>query len=312
MKRILYTLFCTAAFLGAADKDFNGRWDITAQNDNRGRAYWLEIKNAESGKPTGSFISAYGGDLNQIDEASVKDGQLHVVIRSKSQKNPGSTHLKARLVNGRLEGSREFADGQTGPALKFIGVRAPSFKPVDASKLKAGTPIELFNGRDLSGWHTTRPGAKLEWTVENGITSNKAGASDIATDQNFWNYKLHAEYRLESHSNSGIGLRGRYEIQVLEDHGKQPDTHSHGSLYSRVAPARNVSKPAGEWQTMDVTVVENRVSVVLNGVKVLDNVEIEGLTAMATNSDEGKPGPIQLQGDHGKIEFRKLTLTPLT
>jgi hypothetical protein len=87
---------------------------------------------------------------------------------------------------------------------------------------------------------------------------------------------------------------------VLEDHGKQPDTHSHGSLYSRVAPARIASKPAGEWQTMDITLVEKRVSVVLNGVKLLDDVEIEGLTAMATNSDEAKPGPIQFKATTAK------------
>jgi hypothetical protein len=312
VNRILYTLLCAAALVTAADKDFNGRWDITVPDNDRARAWWLEIKNAESGKPTGSFISAYSGDLNPINEASVKDGELHVIIRSKSQTNPGSTHLRARLVNGRLEGTRELADGQKGPTLKFIGVRAPKFKTVDASKLKAGTPIELFNGRDLSGWRTTRPGAKLEWSVENGITSNKAGASDIATDQKFWNFKLHAEYRVEAKSNSGIGLRGRYEIQILEDHGRTPDTHSHGSLYSRVAPTRNASKPAGEWQTMDITLVENRVTVVLNGAKIIENAEIDGLTAMAANADEGNPGPIMLQGDHGKVEFRKLTLTPLT
>ena len=103
MKRILYTFVCAAALLTAADEDFNGRWDLTVSENDRARAWWLEIKNAESGKPTGSFISAYSGDLNPLNEASIKDGELHVIIRSKCQTDPGSTHLRARLVNGRLD-----------------------------------------------------------------------------------------------------------------------------------------------------------------------------------------------------------------
>jgi hypothetical protein len=297
-----------ASSLLAANKDFNGRWDITVPQDERRRAWWLEVNNAESGNPTGTFISAYAGDLNKFDEASIQNGELHLVFRSRGNK-PQITHLRAKIVKGKLEGTRE-AEG-TSTKMTFTGVRAPKFKTVDAKKLKPGTPIELFNGKDLSGWRPTRPDRKMEWNVKDGITSNAAGVSDVVTDQKFWNFKLQAEYRVGPKSNSGIGLRGRYEVQILEDYGEPPNTHGNGALYSRILPTQNASKPANEWQTFDITLIENRVTVVLNGINVIDNKEIDGLTAMAIDPDEANPGPLVIQGDHGRVEFRKLTLTPL-
>jgi hypothetical protein len=114
-----------------------------------------------------------------------------------------------------------------------------------------------------------------------------------------------------ANSNSGIGLRGRYEVQILQDYGRPVSLHGNGALYSRILPAKNASKPANEWQTYDITLVGNYVTVVLNGEKIIDNKEIEGLTAIAMDPNEGEPGPIVIQGDHGSVEFRKITLTPL-
>lgn len=308
VKRIFLAIPLLVSAVLAADRDFNGRWDITVPENERRRAWWLEIKNAESGKPDGSFISAYAGDLNKFDEATIQNGELHLVFRSRGAQ-PQTTHLRAKLVNGKLEGVREI---EGNPAkLAFTGVRAPKFKVIDPKKLKEGAPVELFNGRDLSGWRPLRPERKIEWTVRDAVTANVPGAVDLVTEQKFWNFKLHAEYRVGPKSNSGIGLRGRYEVQILEDHGQPPNSHGNGALYSRIVPTQNASKPANEWQTFDITLVENRVTVVLNGVNVIDNKEIDGLTAIGIDPDEGKPGPIIVQGDHGAVEFRKLTLTPL-
>jgi hypothetical protein len=310
VKRILFVGLYLATSMLAANKDFNGRWDITVPENDRKRAWWLEVNNAETGKPSGSFISAFGGDLNKYNEGAIENGELHIVIRNNNTKKPEAWHLRAKLVNGKLEGTQEIEGNPK--KLAWTGVHAPKFKTLDPKKLKAGKPVDLFNGRDLNGWHPLRTDRKIEWTVKDGITSNVPGAVDLVSDPKFWNFKLHAEYRVGPHSNSGVGLRGRYEVQILEDLGQPANTHGHGALYSRIPPTQNASKPANEWQTMDVTLVENRVTVVLNGVTVIDNKEIDGLTAMASDSDEGKPGPIQIQGDHGAVDFRKLTVTPLT
>jgi hypothetical protein len=307
--RILILCAYWAVSLAAADKDFNGRWDITVPDNERRRAWWLEVMNAETGKPSGSFISAYAGDLNKFDEATIENGELHLVFRSKGGK-PTITHLRARFVDGKVQGTHEVEGSQK--KLTWTGVRAPKFKTVDAKKLKEGKPIELFKGKDLAGWRPLRPERKIEWTVKEGVTANVPAAVDLVTEQKFWNFKLHAEYRVGPKSNSGIGLRGRYEVQILEDFGQPPNSHGNGALYSRVVPTQNASKPANEWQTFDITLVENRVTVVLNGVNIIDNKEIDGLTAIGIDPDEGKPGPIIVQGDHGTVEFRKLTLTPLT
>jgi hypothetical protein len=113
------------------------------------------------------------------------------------------------------------------------------------------------------------------------------------------------------HSNSGIGLRARYEVQVLDDFGRPPNTHGNGALYARILPSENASKPAGEWQTYDIRLVGRQVTVVLNGKTIIDKGEVEGLTAIAIDSSEAEPGPIFLQGDHGAVEFRNLMVTPL-
>ena len=131
------------------------------------------------------------------------------------------------------------------------------------------------------------------------------------SDRTFWNFEAQVEFRIFEHSNSGIGLRGRYEIQILDDFGRPPNTHGAGALYSRVAPAVNASKPAGEWQTYDIRLVGRDLTLVHNGKKVLDHVHVDGLTAIANNSDEGEPGPFIVQGDHSNVEIRKFTVTPL-
>jgi hypothetical protein len=216
---------------------------------------------------------------------------------------------RARIVGERLEGSLEVQG--TGQTTKWFGVRAPKFAAVDVRKLKAGTPFELFNGRDLKGWKPVRENVPMKWTVENGILKNAPGTTDILSEAKFMDFRLHAEYRYEAGSNSGIGLRGRYEIQIHDDYGKPPYNKGHGSLYSRIAPSSNPSKPAGEWQSADITLAGNRLTVALNGTTIIDNQEVEGLTAIAIDPDEGKPGPFVIQGDHGAVEFRKFTVTPL-
>jgi hypothetical protein len=294
----------------AKDPQFNGRWDITVPQESRARAWWLEVSGAETPALRGKFVGFPGGDMNEIPHLSIQDGELRFDFDYTDHRTgkPAHRDYMARLTpDDRLEGLMRSSDGEE---LRWVGVRAPDISEKDG-KWRDGTPVDMLNHKDLSGWSGLIPNLPLGWTVKDGAIANVAGANNLVSDGLFWNFKLHVECRVGNHSNSGIGLRGRYEVQILEDYGKPPGTHSNGALYSRIAPSLNASKPAGEWQAYDIRLVGRTVTVVLNDQKVIDRQEIEGLTAIAGNADEGKPGPIILQGDHGPVEFRSIILTPL-
>lgn len=298
----------------AADKDFNGRWDISAMTKPRPRAWWLELNGVGTPNASGRFVSAYAGDMNKIDTISVEKGVLRFTFHrpNRGQKTAQAAELvyTARLEGGKLEGSF-VVDGQKNPPVQWTGVRAPVIKDKDDGSWKEGKPIALFNGKDLSGWKGLVPGAEVKWTVQDSILRNAPPTTDIVSEQSFWNFTLHTDFRIVEHSNSGIGLRGRYEIQIADDYGKPPGTHGAAALYSRVAPSINASKPAGEWQSYDIRLVGRTLTVVHNGKKVLDKVEIEGLTAIAENAEEDKPGPFIVQGDHSYVEIKSFVVTPL-
>jgi hypothetical protein len=158
---------------------------------------------------------------------------------------------------------------------------------------------------------TTFPGRAMEWTISDGILKNKSKASDIKTKEKYWNFELLAEFRYEKGSNSGIGLRGRYEVQIQDTHGQPLSGHSLGAIYSRIVPTEDAANPPGEWQKLKVRLVGRTVTVTLNDKVIVDHKEIEGATAMAFDGEEAMPGPIAVQGDHGIVEFRKLAVTPL-
>ncbi len=307
----LWAPLLLAAACHAAPADFNGRWNIKVENEPRNRAWWLEVTGAGTPGIKGRFVGAPGGQMDAIPAIRV-DGQELVweFERAYSRGQPKSKGVyRARLEGGALRGSFQ-VDGRPASKLVFAGKRAPVIKDVDDGSWKPGKTIELFNGRDLAGWVSRMPGRPVQWRVENGLLRNHEGAADIVSTASYWNFRLHAEYRVGKGSNSGIGLRGRYEVQILEDHGRALDTHSNGTIYSRMVPAVAASKPAGEWQTFDITLIGRTVTVVLNGKTVIDRKEIEGLTAMANDPDEDQPGPVSLQGDHGPVDFKKITVTP--
>jgi hypothetical protein len=309
MRTLLGVLLLSAMPSLAADSDFNGRWDLTTLT--RPRAWWVELNGVGTPKPAGKFVSAHNGDMNTVDTVAVENGELRftIVNPNRNAKGPAPVY-RARLVNGKLEGTLE-TPGSAAPPLKWTGVRAPVITDKDDGSWKEGKPVELFNGKDLTGWKPLNPNAELKWTYQDGILRNAPPTSDLISEQKFWNFKLHVDFRIVERSNSGIGLRGRYEIQILEDFGKPPGTHGAAALYSRIAPSVNASKPAGEWQSYDIRLVGRTLTVVHNGTKVLDKVEVDGLTAIANNSDEAEPGPFIIQGDHSYVEIKSFLVTPL-
>jgi len=315
VKRTLALLtFAAAAWAG--DKDFNGRWNIKVQNEARARVWWLEVNQAGTKQINGKFVGAPGGDMDVIPSLQVQGGELTFAFERKYRMGDKSRWeavrkgvYTARLRDGKLIGT--FAlDGQ--PVYSFTGYRAPAIRDRDDGSWREAKPLDLMNGRDLNAWNAMVPGQALGWTAAHGSTANTAGANNLISKEKFWNFVIQAEYKLGAKTNGGIGLRGRYEVQILEDHGRVQDTHSHGALYSRIKPAVNASRPAGEWQQLEIRLVGRVVTVTLNGQVIIDKGEIEGLTAIAGDADEALPGPIIVQGDHGAVEFRRFTVIPLT
>lgn len=173
----------------------------------------------------------------------------------------------------------------------------------------------IFNGEDLSGWKLRNPGGKFSWSAQNGMMVNEmpegGHGTDLMTEEKFKDFVIRYEYMIPKGANSGLYLRGRYEIQILEDHGKPAADGGNGGLYSVKAPTQNVSKPAGQWQQVEATIRGDRITVVLNGVKVHDNVQVTRGTGGQLDDNLDQPGPILLQGDHGAVAFRNLRLKPL-
>ncbi len=175
----------------------------------------------------------------------------------------------------------------------------------------------LFNGKDFTGWKLRNPNGNHSWSVlPGGVLKNTVEkgthGTDLVTDKKFWNFTVRYEYMTPENSNSGFYLRGRHEIQILGDHKSgQASISGNGSIYNFKAPDKFITKPSGEWQTAEATIVGNRITVVMNGVKIHDNVECNKATGSEIDNKVTEPGPIFLQGDHGTVSFRNIRIKEL-
>ena len=190
----------------------------------------------------------------------------------------------------------------------LTGVRAPLLKRKPPKAWTAAEPI--FNGKDLTGWEPIDPAAANHWVAKDGELVNEAKGANLKTTRKFDDFKLHIEFNCPDEGNSGIYLRGRYEVQVeYETPDANGKFHSMGSVYSFLAPAVELPRKPGEWESFDITLVGRRVTVVRNGVKTIDNQEIAGITGGALDANEGEPGPFYIQGDHtGGMKYRNITI----
>lgn len=174
----------------------------------------------------------------------------------------------------------------------------------------------LFNGKDMTGWLLRNPKGHNSWKVEAGVLKNTVASgehgTDLVTDDKFWNFTVKYEYLVPDKSNSGFYLRGRHELQILGDFAKGTNSiNGNGSIYNFKAPDKFVSRPGDEWQTVEATIIGNKITVVLNGVKIHDNVECRKATGSEIDDKIDQPGPIFLQGDHGTVSFRNLRIKEL-
>ena len=281
----------------AQSNPFLGAWNISSgAPDNY--IGWLEVKE-EAGKLSGLYLHR-GGHAIPVADLKVADGTLSFVFPS-GQK-PVVT----------LRSAGDTLTGTVGE-LKVSGVRPPKWGACDASaRHTLGKPVALFDGTSLDAWDVQHKSRPMNWSVEEGAMTNQPKANNLVSKEKFRDFRLDAEYKVSPKGNSGIYLRGRYEMQVLDDAGQQVFDRGHMSIYGRKAPAVMASKPAGEWQTLQLTLVGNCVSATLNGQKIHDNSRIPGITGGALDTNESEPGPIMIQGDHEKVWYRKVTITPIT
>lgn len=297
------TVFAQQPAPGFADSVL-GRWDLTVQGAEGPFPSWLEVLLRKETELMGRFVGRFGSNRH-VSEISFNAGELFVRIPVQYERNASDLVFKGRLTGERLEGTTEDEKGAT---LKWTGERAPALQR--NAPAKWGRPVDLFNGKDLSGWKPRSAGRGECWSVAGGAMTNTPPCVDIVTERSFMDFKLHAEFNIVPKSNSGVYLRGRYEVQIQDDAGRAMDSLRMGGVYGFLRPATNASGKPDDWQTFDVTLVGRRVTVALNGKTIIDDAEIPGITGGALDSGEGAPGPVMLQGDHGQISFRKIVVTP--
>jgi hypothetical protein len=288
---------------GADEKDpIEGRWDLTVDYEGKKAASWLEVRHSGTNGYVGRFVWE-SGSSRPISKVYFKDGKVSFRIQSQWQITDKELIFEGYLKDNKLSGTIIHTNEVS---YSFVGEKAPKLWRDKAPKW--GAPIKLFNGKDLTGWQAI--GGENQWMVENGILKSPKSGSNIRTNKTFNDFKLHIEFKYPKGSNSGVYLRGRYEIQIEDNKGMEPMSLYLGGIYGFIDPWLNVAKDAGEWQTYDVELVGRMVTVIANGTTVIYKQEIPGVTGGALDSKEGEPGPIMMQGDHGPIEFRNIILTP--
>ena len=313
---------------GPYDK-FLDRWALTIPG---GRAGWLEVKEKD-GYYDASILWG-GGSVVPVDSVVFQDKNTLIITRTKevmrkdadgnAARSQRFTNTITAKVNGdkmRLTITTPQTNGKGMKTEAFTGNRiSPLPAKPNLANVKYGKPIALFDGKNLNHWKLLNPSAPNGWSVVGGALSNNPVQEkgkphirygNLRTKDTFEDFNLKLEVMVPEGGNSGIYLRGIYEIQVAATYGKKLDSHNMGGIYSRVAPAVAAEKMDGEWQTYDITLVDRHATVILNGKTIHDNVPLMGCTGGALWSDESKPGPIYLQGDHTKASYKNVVLTPI-
>ena len=329
IRLVVSLVVVSATFTAAAAANpFLGQWELTIPG---GGAGWLGVEEKNGTLEAGLMWGA--GSVTPLTSAKV-EGEKLLLTRKYQIERTDAAKKKTKVdlienITATVQGDRiqlvsvkpdDKVQGKDNTE-KFSGRRQPPMPPApDLSRIKFGPAINLFNGTDLTGWRLTDPKAVNGWSVKEGLLVNNPvqeegkphkNYGNLRTDREFEDFNLNVEVRIEKGQNSGVYLRGIYEVQVEDSYGKAPDSHHMGAIYSRIKPTVAAEKPPGEWQTMDITFVDRHVTVVLNGKQIIDNQPVMGCTGGALWSDVSRPGPIYFQGDHTGVTYRSVVLKPV-
>jgi Domain of Unknown Function (DUF1080) len=282
---------------------FIGRWDLTLKAPDHEYPSWIEIEQ-QNGQFTAQFVSRWG-NARPLPKIEIHGTHITFVSPKEEEDRKDDMVFEGDLNGKIISGT---TTGQDGTPWRWTGVRVPALDKT--AEPKWGKPIELFNGKDLTGWKMSAAGPPT-WTVQDGNLVSPGNGPEIASDIRVQDFKLHIEFNCGKESNSGVYLRGRYEVQIETDSVAEPPSHHTGGVYGFLAPSPEQPRTPDEWQTFDITLIGRRVTVVQNGKTVINNQEIPGITGGALNSHESVAGPIYLQGsEKGHVAFRKIILTP--
>jgi hypothetical protein len=282
-----------------------GRWNLSVSGpDGASFPSWLELTFDDQTGKLGGRLCGKTGRAHPLLKVEWKKNEVTFIDRPDEGSTGGERTYRAKIRYGMLDGA---ASAATGPSWTFLGARPPKFP--NRGRVPWGKPVTLIS-KGLLGWRLRGNGRGACWKETAGVISNKAPCVDIISDGRYQDFKLHLEHKLEPGSRTGVYLRGRYEVQLVDDAGKPPSDEGNGSIHGLVVPIRNAARSGSEWQRLDITLVGRRVTVVLNGDKVIDNQEIAGPTGGAIDSEEAVPGPVMLQSEQGQVAFRNIVVTP--
>jgi hypothetical protein len=290
---------------GGGEAGFLGRWDLTLLAPDRDYASWLELSD-DHGQLQARMVGRWG-HARLLPKVEISGKKLTFLSPKESEGRQDDMVFQAELVGNRLVGTTIGPDATPWP---WTGERAPSLKRIGTPQW--GKPVSLFNGKDLSGWRPDIENPAAEWQVRDGTLISPGHGPELISTPRFRDFKLHVEFNCAKGANSGVYLRGRYEVQVEDDSIQEPPSHHTGAVYGFLAPSPEMPRRPGEWQSFDITFLGRTVTVVQNGTTIIDQQEVPGITGGALDSHEGQPGPIYLQGsEDGHVSYRNIVLTPV-
>ncbi|MFZ9090702.1 MAG: 3-keto-disaccharide hydrolase [Planctomycetaceae bacterium] len=298
----------------ACGNEFLGDWSLQLES---GTPAWMSI--SKSSGPLEARLRLYVGSDGPHQKVICDGDRLRFTLRQRKNTEP-ARRVEAEIRDGVLQGAviSTASDGSEDRD-RFTGDRIPPLpeQRPDLEQIEYGPVLELFNGRDLTGWRTHEANKRNGWSAEDGMLVNKTPKTDFSatgayanlrTEDVYEDFRLHIEFLVERDRNSGVYLRGMYEVQVVDRDSRMQGIQGVGAVFGRITPATNAGYPGGQWQTYEITLVDRHISVVLNDVPVIDNQPVRGPTAGAIHTHPLRPGPIYLQGDHTSVKYRNIRL----